>query len=157
MKETNIELLNKDGAISLLSLLLLLFMRLLRSYPTEAFQVPWLSIKRAREDTGVKGWCERYNLRGRSVTVAHFLVTLYNVDLKYSGENIKRDIWKQYVAVLFPLLPWLALQYSLCPVLTLQSLETHADVSTLIFEEITCLFLVLPRKLRLPRMCQKLG
>lgn len=46
------------------------------------------SIKRAQEDTGVKGTISEVG----QLTVAHLLVTLYNVDLKYSGENIKCDI-----------------------------------------------------------------
>lgn len=87
VQETNTDLLNKDGVVCLF------FFHKAPENPTAASQFNWMrnvfSIKRA-QDTGVK-----VHLRGWLITVAYLLVTLYNVGLKYSGENIKCDISKK--------------------------------------------------------------
>lgn len=66
---------------------------------------------------------------------AHLLVTLYNVDLKYSGENIKCDIWKSCVICVI----FLCFLFSTVCFPNLQSFGTFPFyIYILIFEEINC-------------------
>lgn len=68
-----------------------LFTRFLRINPSQFTGMRNVfSIKSPR-----RHWYESYSLRGGSITDAHFLVTLYNVDLKYSDGKINVTLEKR--------------------------------------------------------------
>lgn len=86
-KETNIKLLNKDGTISLFS-----FYNVPENQP---ISIHWNEKRIQYQKSPRRHWYESYSLRGGSITDAHFLITLYNVDLKYSDEKINVTLEKR--------------------------------------------------------------